>query len=66
MSNHYEAFYRHQQGPRESLLDYSIALLKAWGRIEKDMKPGETMMMGDKQPLLKDQLAEGVRDEALQ
>ena len=63
LSNRYEAFYRRQQGPGESLLDYSIALLKAWGRVEKDMRPGDTK--GDKEQLLKDRLAEGVRDEAL-
>lgn len=63
LSNRYEDFYRRQQSAQESLLDYSIALLKAWGRIEQDAKP--EMKAGNKDQLLKDRLTEGVRDEPL-
>ena len=60
----FERFYKREQGPKEGLLEYSIALASVWGKIEGQLDPNSTSSQS-KDKTLKDRLTEGVHDQHL-
>ena len=65
LPNLFEKFYKREQGAKEGLLEYSIALVTAWGKIEAQLDPNNSSPQ-TKDKTLKDRLTEGVRDHHLQ
>lgn len=65
LPNLFERFYKREQGPKESLLEYSIVLVSAWGKIEAQLDPTNATPQ-TKDRTLKDRLTEGVHDRHLQ